>query len=168
MTLKVDDKAWQDLISLIENYLKENGDPGLVEEIDEFKIVRRINLKAVKDREQIIKSNRDARKLDEALSKARPERELLSPQEQALEMASSLVRMLIEIPAMLSRTERRFQELPAYNEKIEFIWREELSSDTNEDIELHEIRSGSFEEMEDIAKEILTLINRGRSEGWQA
>lgn len=167
MTTESERNSWLGIIELIEIYLKENGDSEIIEEIGEFRTIRRVDDKAVKQRESIIRKSRDAKRLDEELALAKPERELLNLEQQAVEMSASLAKMVLELPEMLTQTENRLRQNLDYDSDVRITWRGETENSSDYMMTLSEIRLGTFEEMETTAREILKIIEAGEKEGWQ-
>lgn len=167
MTRESERAGWLGIINLIEVYLKENGDSEIIEEIGEFRTIRRVDDKAVKQRESIVRRSRDAKKLDEELALAKPERELLTLEQQAVEMSASLAKMVLELPKMLTQTENRLRQNLDYSSDIRLAWRGETENNSGYMMTLNEIHLGAFEEMEIAAREILKIIEAGEKEGWQ-
>lgn len=167
--MKIDDNSdeWLTIVNLVEGYIRENGESGILEEMVEFRQIRRLDQKAVIDRANIIRSGRDAKKIDRELGAAKPEREKLSERDQALEMISALAKMVVEIPEMIIRAERSLSEGVYSQSGIRIEWREESQSGSMQSDLLDSVRSDDFSPAIRAAQEVLAIIEAGEKEGWQ-
>ena len=167
MDVTSNDQRWARIISDIQNQIEKAGDSRLLEEIDDFRTLRRENVLVSKERASIVKKNRDSRLTDDELAKFAPERELLNDQEVAIEMIKAVANSILELPAIVSATRNNLNAISGSGENIEVIWLGERLNTQIREENLQQINNLSVGEHTEMAMRVLSIISQGEKEGWQ-